>query len=682
MINKVFDGDYLVHISPWPLVTSTSILMLATGVVMYFQGYFGSVLWLLVGFLLLLSMFGGAIEQFELVSLFIVGFNSFNKSFLTSTLVLLLVCSLFILSRRGVYYRLFIYLVVILMLFLVGLAFSDLFFDFIGHFFLIGKVTSSGKKEGDKKGDSQEKVAGEGSDGVEFIDPELLQDFEAKAARQRGEKTLKVDSIESFLSTFEVSEEVLLRAKEFHKFCSEPCTIDFLRDAGHLVLEDKVILDILLAYIDHFGSFNVNSSGDVESITLLVPKSERFFLLSLSLYEDLGTWVGIRLVSRGGDIDDLLYEFRIDFNSGLQAVTNKLKCTGLLGYGLNDKCLEVCNRNGWIVNTSDIGKLSDSRLYGLLNVILDVEQYAHDFGLVFSLIGAGSDVSVTDDDLKDRHNAIYDVLMDFIGVDCSRDDCPKDSSYGLRIFGKKGFELFYAKWGKFLMGGAFDMCDCLHMFYDRVDLIERKDRSVTTGTWKPTVEDAWLTAVKGIELVRFKGYRVPRETRMEVIKYTLAQDFIYLPVDFNCRSLASVYNLVRVGAKIELERNWGVLQVEDDAKFGVAISSPRTVSLHSMLSDKEFMESRSDSDREFFVGALKVLIEGKVDYDSLQRFKFNLEKDYMDWYKLSCVNPERVDYKVCYLSPTYRTKLPYYNHQPLGNYYVGTKGSNENSSKK
>lgn len=44
---------HLVDPSPWPLVTSTSILMSATGAVMYFHGYGGSVLWLLVGFLFL-----------------------------------------------------------------------------------------------------------------------------------------------------------------------------------------------------------------------------------------------------------------------------------------------------------------------------------------------------------------------------------------------------------------------------------------------------------------------------------------------------------------------------------------------------------------------------------------------------------------------------------------------------
>ena len=520
-----------------------------------------------------------------------------------------------------------------------GISFSDMILNFVMMVSFTGH--SSDEDSIDNKGSSKS----------EFVPESKLRN---------------VDNISSELNKLVFSRKLLRKAKKkynrLYKVISREALVARL-NIYEDVLKNRDVLAILICYIEHFGKFQfagksrITSNSRLESISIFVSAAHKEFLWYVCLFEGIGTWCGGDLSLRRDDIDDLFYELRIDASTGLDRVISRIQDDGLIGYKLKGRFLEYCELKGWIMNIKDIGNLSESRLYGLMLVTFDVEQYSNDFGIKFELVSARVAWEEVNSHLLERWVAVYDVLIQYIGISCIR------SKSSIRIKGWYGMRLFLAKWGFSLIGGPFRICRKLCYFYG-VSL-RQNQLVVYVRSSSLSAFSNWSSTASGIEDIRFERYRISRARRMELIHKELWDDFKCMRFDFNSQTLGSFYSIWSFSFGIEFTRDWGLLDKEDLLK---CTAEDKKIILEDhkrfVKQKKESSEARNKRERMY--------VEWYKRGNESEAAKFKDGVEYtgsLDRLRRSI--KEALKYQVGYLSPSSYKKVGSFKHERLANYYVG-----------
>ena len=237
-------------------------------------------------------------------------------------------------------------------------------------------------------------------------------------------KVRHVSNISIDLNKLILSEDVLVKAEKEHNRLKKPLSREELilkLNSHENVFKGRDPLDIVISYIERFGKFKfagksrITSRSKLESISIFVSGAHKDFLWYACFFEGIGTWYS-DLSLRREDIDNLTYELLIEDSSGLDIVINRLERDGLLDYRLRGQALDYCELKGWVMGIKDIANLSESRLYGLLNVTFDVEQYQSDFGIKWQLVPEHVIKQSTDTYGLKLRSAIYDALIKYIGI--------------------------------------------------------------------------------------------------------------------------------------------------------------------------------------------------------------------------------------------------------------------------
>ena len=497
-----------------------------------------------------------------------------------------------------------------------------------------------------------------------FIDRDLDKDaIETKSLIQSESilenKVRHVSNISIDLNTLILTEDLLVKAEKEHNILKKPLSRKELilkLNSHENVFKDRDPLDIVISYIERFGKFKfagksrITSRSKLESISIFVSAAHKDFLWYACFFEGIGTWYS-DLSLRREDIDNLTYELRIEDSTGLDTVINRLERDGLLDYRLRGQALEYCELKGWVTGIKDIPKLSESRLYGLLIVTFDVEQYQSDFGIKWQLVLEHVSKQSNDTYGLKLRSAIYDALIKYIGISCIK------STTSIKIKGKDGMRLFLAKWGFSLMGGPYRVCLTLCRFYG----LYLRNNQLCIGS--RTLD--WSSCALLIEEIRFERYRVPRGRRMELIHMSLFEDFISMSFDFTSRDLVFFYSIWSFGLGVKFKRDWDQLDKQD--LFECTREHKKIVLENHHL----FLIQQHESVEERNV---RKLMYGK--WSHMGRF------DVADMFRDGVEYPGSLDhlrnsihyrskYQVGYLSPTSNIKVGNVKHKRLANYYVG-----------